>query len=111
MRDGGTDEGGELEGLGVVDDGTGDGDAHRRLPLRIRLLLLRVLLLLLLVDGLLLGRRGLAAEVLRGVFALVFLLLLVLVPGLLGGGCLRACRIHGGGGGRPGWICGVWCFF
>ena len=103
----GTDEGGELEGLGVVDDGSSDGDTHRRLPLRIRLL--RRMLPLLLMDGFL---PGLAAVVLRGVFALQFLFLFVLVSGLLASSCLDACRIHGvggggGGGDRPGLICGV----
>jgi hypothetical protein len=56
-----TDEGGELEGLGVVDDGSGDGDAHRGLPIRNRhvisvLLLLQLLLPLLVVDDFFVSR-------------------------------------------------------
>lgn len=100
----GTDEGGELEGLGVVDDGAGNGDAHRRLQL---LLLLPVplvstlpLLLLLLFGCFFFGRRG-AAVVLLGVLVLLPLLPLVLLaPRLLSSGRLAVNGVHGGGGGR-----------
>ena len=107
MRQGGkvgTDEGGELEGLGVVDDGSGNGDAHRRLRLLLLLPLPLVfvlpLLLLLLFGCFFLGRRG-AAVVLLGVLALLPLLPLVLLaPRFLSSGRLAVNGVHGGGGWR-----------